>query len=276
MTLPAVTMFVMPGALRESLIGPPPGPSVDPPTWVLPQDLVGCVACDTTVDLLEVCRAVTEWLFQLSGRRYKQRRVMVRPTLNAGACGWQLGWLGEWGMTPASFEAWVLADEYALQLAAPVQQIIAVRVDGQDLDPGNVTLVDGRYLFRLDNNGNRMPWPISQRPEASDNLPGTCSILYAWGQPVPAGGTIAARAWACWLASQLAKLTGGGDCAIPDRVTQLVTQGVTLSRLSAFDFLESGKTGVDLVDTWINTVNPNGLRRPATIVSPDSVRGLTV
>lgn len=265
-------MTAMPGALRESLIGPPPGPSTEPPTWVAPADLVGCVPCDTTVDLLEVSRAVTEWLFQLSGRRYKQRRVLVRPSLSESSCAWSLGWMGNWTEMP---HAWLTADEHALQLSGPVQNVIAVKVDGYDLDPGNVLLIDGRYLYRLDNDGNRLLWPIGQRPDQADTEIGTCSVLYTWGQPIPPGGTIAARAWACYLGNQLHTLQSSGSCGMTDRVTQLVTQGVTLSRLSAFDFLTAGKTGIEIVDTWINATNPNGLRRPATITSPDSVRGLT-
>lgn len=269
----------MPGALRESLVGPPPGPSTEPPWWVMPEDLAGCVAPDTMVDLAEVCAAVSNNLFVLSGRRYKQRRLVVRPSRRIqNGCGWWVGYTGDWTMTPSGFSAYAFEETidpgvYDLRLAGPVQQVLAVKVDGVDLDPGDVALFDSRYLYRVDPAGARLPWPQDQRVETPDTEPGTFMVSYVWGQTIPPGGNIAAKAWACYLANQLAQLQGEGGCGLPDKVTQLVRQGVTLSKLSALDFLDKGRTGIGLVDDWINVDNPNGLRRPATIASPDTMRG---
>lgn len=264
----------MPGALRESLIGPAPGASVGRPSWVAPEELIGCVDPCTLVDLAEVCGAVSENLFQLSGRRYKQRRVIVRPQPRSLSCGgWMLGYSGGWAPT-TGFDAWAWGwgdrDAQLLKLAAPVQQVLAVKIDGLALNPGDVELYDGRYLIRA----NGLAWPSQQAIELPDSEAGTFSVSYVWGQAIPTAGRIAARAWACYLANQLAALSGEGDCSLPDRVTQLVRQGVTLSKLSAQDFIEKGRVGVDVVDQWLNVVNPSGARRPASIASPDSVRGM--
>lgn len=268
----------MPDALRESLIGPEPS-ATDGPLWVKPEDLAGCVDCDTTVDLLEVCRAVSEYLFVLSGRRYKQRYVTVRPKRRVeSGCGWWHGWLDGWATTPAGWPAWdwhtPSPDTYELRLAGPVQSIIEVKVDGRALDPGEVALYDARYLVRVDPNGGRASWPADQRLDLSDDAEGTFSVTYVWGQAIPAGGRIAGQVWGCELANQLHALFGGDDCGLPDRVTTLTRQGVTLTGLSALDFLKAGKVGIDIVDRWIDVVNPAGARRPASVTSPDTLRGM--
>lgn len=274
-------MWPMPGALRESIVGPPPGASTDPPTWVLPQDLAGCVPCDTSINLADICAAVTEWLFELSGKQYKQRRVVVRPTPRVGQTfGWWCGYTGDWQITPASFEAYACeATEpgvYDLRLSGPVQQIVAVKVDGVLLDPGDYALFDARYLVRVDPAGGRLSWPQAQRLDLPDTEAGTFSVNYVWGKAIPKGGHLAAQAWACYLGNQFNALAGNGDCALPSKVTQLVRQGTTLTRLSALDFIKEGKTGVDVVDAWLNVVNPGGNRRSATIASPDNMRGIRV
>lgn len=268
-------MTGMSDALREALIGPPPGAS-EGPLWVTPGELAGCVPVTTTVDLLDVCTAVSDNLFVLSGRRYRQRLVTVRPSRRvASRCGWWLGIIGDWEQTPDAWPAWdwnAGADE--LRLSGPVQSVRSVKIDGRELSAGEVSLYDGRYLVRVNpSGGGSLGWPEDQRLDLADTEPGTFSVTYQWGQAQPAGGRISAHAWACYMANQLHRLTTDGDCDLSDRVTQMVRQGTTLTALSALDFLREGKVGIDVVDQWLHVVNPNGSRRRASITNPDDIHG---
>lgn len=263
----------MTGALRESLVGPAPGASTLRPYWVQPADLAGCVACDTQVNLADVCGAVAEFMVTLSGGRYKQRRAIVRPKRMVESACWSLGYTGGWSIGLGGWQ--YDPATYALELSAPVQEIVAVKVDGVDLQPGDVALFDQRTLYRVDAAGARLAWPDDQRLDLPDTEPGTFSVEYVWGQVIPIAGQLAARAWACFMAGQLAALENEGDCALPQAVTEMVRQGTTLSRLSALDFLTEGKTGIDPVDQWVAMINPNKLRRPPSVASPDTMREVT-
>jgi hypothetical protein len=95
-------------------------------------------------------------------------------------------------------------------------------------------------------------------------------VTYTYGSPPPASGRAAARI----LATELVKLFEDDDtCALPQRVTSVVRQGVVYTVLDNQSFVEELKTGVYAVDLFLKAVNPDKARARSRVFSPDVARG---
>jgi hypothetical protein len=147
-----------------------------------------------------------------------------------------------------------------IMLPGPIDEVTEVILDGVILGADEYVLV-GEKLVRTDGT----LWPLCQNMALPDTEPGTWSVAYGQGLPVPFGGNLAAGK----LAGELAKACEGQDCALPERVTEITREGVTMTLLDPQEFLEEGRTGIALVDQWIAAVNPYKHRSPATVWSPD-------
>lgn len=222
----------------------PLGPSPDPAT----------VDAATTV--------ATEILWALSGRRFGYRDVTVRPTppcppgpslVQAAFGHTHTGVLGPTILCcePTGY----------INLAGPVASIIEVLIDGAVVDPTTYRL-SGNRLWRR---GAGLVWPTVQDMTLEPGLPGTWTVAYVQGQPVPAGGLYAAGQLAC----ELYKAMMGKACALPQRVTEISREGVSMTVLDPAEFLDKGRTGISAVDLWIASVNPYGLPSATTVWSPD-------
>jgi hypothetical protein len=92
-------------------------------------------------------------------------------------------------------------------------------------------------------------------------------VVYSYGQGPPDGGRLAAGA----LAGQIALwLAGSKDCKLPERVTSVSRQGVSMTVVDPADFLDKGRTGISVVDLWLAAVNPHGHRQRPRVWSPDT------
>lgn len=153
-------------------------------------------------------------------------------------------------------------------LDPPAYDIVQVKVDGAVLPASAYRVDDTRRLVRTDGHD----WPDCQELARADTEPGTWSVVYRTGTPVPAGGRMAVAL----LAAQLWKACGAGrgKCQLPERVTEIVRDGVTYSLLDNWHLqvFQSGRTGLSRVDLWLATVNPHGARAPMRAWSPDLVR----
>lgn len=145
--------------------------------------------------------------------------------------------------------------------------ILEVKVDGVVLSANAYRVDDNRRLVRTDG----QCWPDCQELGQPDTEPGTFSVTYRTGAPVPAGGRLAVTL----LAVQLWKACSGSTCALPERVTQVVREGVSYTLLDNLDVFERGRTGLSQVDMWLAAVNPYGVRAPMGVYSPDTVRSRT-
>lgn len=144
-------------------------------------------------------------------------------------------------------------------LPGPVGGIVEVRVDGNVLDP---------LVYRVDQ-GNRLValgdyrWPSCQVMNEPDTEEGTFSVRY-WRGFAPNSLTNYA---AGVLASEFYKACTSGKCRLPNGVTQVTRQGVTLEIQTGL--WQGGWTGIREVDAIIATFNPYGLRAPTVVTSPD-------
>jgi hypothetical protein len=145
-------------------------------------------------------------------------------------------------------------------LPAPVHSVTQVKVDGVVVSGSGYRLDDNRILVRLG-----ASWPTCNDLARDDDQPGTWSVTAEYGTPVPEGGTWAVGELAC----ELLKARNGEDCRLPKAVTQLVRQGATIQFPNAVELLREGLTGLWLVDMFVQTWNPNRLKRRSSVYSVD-------
>lgn len=155
----------------------------------------------------------------------------------------------------------------SLVLPAPVAEITSVTIDGVVLDPAAYTVYDDRYLMRMDGG----EWPRCQDFTQAAGLEGTWSVAYKRGIAAPEGGSIAAGVLACELAKAACN---SSSCQLPQRLQSITRQGVTMAVLDPFEGLDSGRTGIWLIDSWVASVTkaPRGGSVRSVDVSPSTRR----
>jgi hypothetical protein len=136
----------------------------------------------------------------------------------------------------------------SLSLPGPVQEVIEVRVDGAALDPSAYRVERKRWLIRVDGG----VWPRCQNMLADPAAdPDTFEVTYTRGVPVPIGGQVAAGRLAC----ELAMASCGDDaCQLPERITTITRQGVTVGFADTYQDLKEGGTGIYAIDTWVASI----------------------
>lgn len=144
--------------------------------------------------------------------------------------------------------------------------VLGVRVDGTIVPPISYRVDDRRRLVRTDGG----VWPDCQDLVRPDTEPGTFSVTYRTGRPVPPGG----RSAMTELAKEIWKActNTNGKCQLPERVTQVVRDGVSYTLLDNLEVFDRGRTGLRRVDLWVAAVNPYGSRTQMAVYSPDTVR----
>lgn len=155
----------------------------------------------------------------------------------------------------------------SLALPGPVDSVTSVVIDGAALPTDAYRVDNRRYLLRLDGGS----WPtcqdMSAPSEPGSTATGTWQVSYVYGTPVPSGGQLAAGL----LASEFAKaLCRDASCQLPKRVQSITRQGVTVAVLDAFDDIDTGHTGIWMIDAWIASVTKPP--RPSRVFSPDLPR----
>lgn len=263
------------------------GPSTGPCTgWVSSEDVADCCSAEVGSDFAQFDDSVTaasELLYALSAHQFPgicQRTV--RPCDRSRSCGVQLlsrGHLVYWDgygscwcedgspVCSCSHLSRVLLPNY------PVREIVEVLIDGVVIDPSGYRLDGWQYLTRMrDAQGDVQTWPSCQALDLPSDEPGTFEVTYTSGMNPPVAGVLAAKELAC-QAFLACSPTLAGECVLPAGATRITRQGLTID-LSAFrgwgfDRKLGWRTGLRLVDAFLNSFNPNGLRRRPLIWSPD-------
>ena len=149
-----------------------------------------------------------------------------------------------------------------VRLPAPVYDVTEVLVDGVVLPSSAYRLDNNRILVRTDGE----EWPRCNDLSREDNEAGTWSVRARYGEPIPDGASIAMGQLAC----EIAKAAAGGDCKLPAGLQQLVRQGVTISYPDVGELFRQGRTGLYLVDMFVATWNPAGLRQRSRVYRVDA------
>lgn len=148
----------------------------------------------------------------------------------------------------------------SLVLPGPIIEITEVKVDGAVVPSTSYRVDNYHLLVRTDGEA----WPTTQDMTLATTEVGTFEITYKRGIPVPYGGQVAAGRLACELA-KAAK--NDPSCALPQRVQSITRQGVTVAVLDSFDDVDTGRTGIWLIDSWVASVTKP--RRPGAVYSVD-------
>lgn len=259
---------------------PRPGPCTD---WLTGDDVADCCEQQSTSGVLfgQVASESSELLFELSGRIYYgscERTVRPCRTRSCG-CSFQVlqgGHVVESGYWGGS--SWFCNGTPCgcrglsrVRLSGyPVTQIVQVKIDGATVDPDTYRLDEHRFLTRVRefSSDDVLLWPACQALDLPDTQPGTFSVLYQYGEDPPEIGVSAAAQLAC----ELYKACSGQECALPAGARRVTRQGVTFERQFFRRDPVSGawRTGLNLVDAFLNAVNPEGLKRRPAFWSPAS------
>lgn len=280
MTTPLPIPDVPPAQASAILCGP----------WAAPSDIAEKWRSRASNNQwLVILDLASELLYQLSGHRWRGEGCTDRMVLRSrpetiGSVDWpyqDLGACGCWMMAPGLGYVTTYADAWlfnagwhgvhprptAVQLEADATAVTEVKLsDATVLDPAVYELSASGWLTRIDGKG----WPLC-------GTEGPTTITYAKGLAPPAGGISACVNLAIEL---VRSWCGDQGCAIPANATQVTRQGIAIT-MDASAFLKDRRTGVPIVDLWIESVNPrrkSGTRpiREATVWSPDLPTGTRI
>ena len=149
-----------------------------------------------------------------------------------------------------------------INLPDPVCSIEQIKIDGMVVDPSTYRVDDFHKLVRLGSD----EWPKCNDFTKADTEVGTWSITLTHGRPVPALAILGANEMAC----EIIKNCIGKPCKLPQRVSSVTRQGISVSFLDDMQFLDKGLTGLYYVDLAARTYNPQRLARRPMAYSPDS------
>lgn len=211
-------------------------------------------------DLEDVIEAASQILYALTGRQFSGAcERVIRPCNTECVCGCgHENYSGCSGCCPPRI---LLGD-------GPVTEVTEVLIDGDVIPSAEYEIQNGRWLVRLaDADGNNESWPCRQRLDLATTEDDTFQVSFTEGRLPETMGILAVRELACQLA--IACNLAAGECKLPERVTSITRQGVSMALLDPQDFLEEGRTGLYLVDLFIRATNPAGVTRRASVHSPD-------
>lgn len=249
------------------------GPCADwPVTWTCDVDTLNPAVTGIAVSM------ATETLYALTGMRFGLCEVTLRPCRSDCGTGsffddfgppWTGGHYpqpaligGLWyNLTCGTCTSGCSCSEVSeVRLPAPVYDITEVVIDGVVLAASAYRLDNNRILVRTD--GGRWPWCNDLSIDSGE---GAWSVTARYGEPLPEGAELAMGQLAC----EIAKAADGGDCKLPAGLQQLVRQGVTISYPDVGELFRQGRTGLYLVDMFVATWNPYGLRQRSRVYSVD-------
>lgn len=208
-----------------------------------------------------------EVLFNLSGRQFGVCPVIARPCVtqcmsyDTSIPITGLGWfpifeLGKWrNVSCGCTGSCTRSGESVIHLAGPVGEVTAVTVGGVVMDPSQYR-VEGDYLIRV----GGAAWPDQDLLRPLDE-PGTWSVEYTKGRPVPPGvGVLVGM-----LAAEFFAACVGGKCKLPRRTRSVSRNGVQIDMIDPTDIYAEGLTGIPQIDLWLSSVNPNKLMRRSRV-----------
>ncbi|GAA4567018.1 hypothetical protein [Planotetraspora kaengkrachanensis] len=101
--------------------------------------------------------------------------------------------------------------------------------------------------------------------------PGTFAATYRYGLPLDEAALAAVSELTCQLVlACLPPGTKGCDtCRLPGNVTKVIRQRVRVEMADPTTIFAEGRTGLPVVDLWLQTVDPDRLHSPSRVYSPD-------
>jgi hypothetical protein len=152
----------------------------------------------------------------------------------------------------------------------PVREIVEVTIDGVPVPDDTYRLDSYRWLTRVRDPADpdtALFWPSCQHLDLDVTQEGTFGVTYIHGQDPPQIAQDAAGQLACQV---YLGCTGSDACQLPQGTTRVTRQGITIERtfFARDERTKAWRTGLTLVDAFLNTVNPYGLTRRPVIMAP--------
>jgi len=253
-------------------------------TWITEAELIECGECDAgslpALRVAEIVNAASDLLYRLSGRQWPGVCEDVIRPCRCSSCSldpwyslassipWAVRDNGAWinvtcgcgGGEPCGCGGDALALPYY-----PVISVIEVLIDGAVFSAWR--LDRGGILQRTDGGS----WPCCQDRSLAITEDGTWQVTYEFGADPPQSAKEAARA----LAIETVKAcTSDKTCRLPRGTTSVTRRGVSYSieSINLISGLRQTQTGLPEVDLWLASVNPDGLRSRARVLSPDDAQ----
>lgn len=233
--------------------------------WTTSEEVAECCSVEVGSDFAlfdEVVNAATRALWEFSARQFSGTctKTVYPRCASQSVCSYQVLSRGhivwptiELGLVGA-FLCGCHRDSVLLS-GYPVKEILEVVIDGATFDLGSYELRNYRYLVRTDGSD----WPTEEG----------WSVRYTYGQVPPEIGQMAARELACEMYKECRN--GADDCLLPSGIIRIQRQGITIER-NAFTAwgrqLGIWRTGLPLVDIFLNAYNPAGLRSRPRMMTP--------
>jgi len=201
----------------------------------------------------------------LTGGRIGNCPATIRPCLTAPCNVCTEEWVrpqirdGQWYNTVCGTPRCSCERLCEIVFPGPIAAVVSVDLGGDELPLSEFRVDNGNRLVRQDGEC----WPSCQNLTAASGEPGTLTITY-----IPGIAPTDAALWAAGtLACEFSKACQGGKCRLPTGVTALSRQGVSFTISSGM--FPDGMTGIREVDAYLTSVNPNALRVPPMVWSPD-------
>ena len=218
--------------------------------------------------------SAAEILYGLSGRQFGLCELTVRPCRtscynprNQIGLRWTPALIGgQWTNVSCSLcrDTCSCKQVSEVRLPGPIASISEVKLNGTVMGPTEYRVDNRDFLVRTSGT-----WPICQDMTADSSEANTWEVTYLRGLPIPEAGITALGDLACELTLGC---LGDTCCALPKRITQLNVDGASMAMLDPMTFLKDGRTGLYMVDLWLQSVNPKSLSRGAAILSPDMAK----
>jgi hypothetical protein len=226
--------------------------------------------------------AASELVWILSGQRFGFCTQVLRPCRReCQGMPWPYGnniwpfttpgmtyplpvwWNGQWLNLTCGSCASDCSCETVEEVVLPggVYQVLQVLIDGVELDPSAYRLDDNRFVVRTDGGA----WPLCNNLSKDDTEVGTWSITAQWGEPLPEIGKLAVGELAC----EFGKYLSGNTCNLPQAVTNLSRQGVSLTFADPNQVLNEGRLGLHFTDMFLSAYNPGQLRARSQVYNVD-------
>lgn len=210
---------------------------------------------ETDDDVIDAINDASLIMYYLTGRQFNgTSQTTITPDTYCTACGPYRIPLGLW----------------------PVTDIIAVRENGVDQDPADYHIDEYHWLVK--DNGEAFPrrgnW-YAASGDADDNEDSRGGYVFEvtveHGLPAPGLLKRAVKDLACGLYDDA--VSGGDACSLPDKVTNITRNGLTMEVADFNDLLNRGALGIYSVDLAVKVLNPTGMQSPSFVWTPDMYRG---
>lgn len=154
-----------------------------------------------------------------------------------------------------------------ISLPSPVCSVDEVKIDGLVLLPDEFKVINFSELVKTPTVTGTSGdcWPKCNDLRKPDTEIGTWSVTVTYGRPVPELVLLGAAEMAC----EIIKNCVGKPCRLPQRISSVTRQGVSISFLDNMEFLDRNLTGLYFTDLAARTYNPSRLSRRPTVYSPD-------